>query len=169
MRGEERSPAPAPPAGNPYAGQKRRPINHLIYEGISGRLRELSEQLVDAGYPERSASQAQLNQAILHFGMPVDADAAGELIARWTALTAVPPSNPYRGQKRKPMNHLIFEAIPARLGQLSEALVDAGYPERSASQAQLTQAILHFGMPADRDEAGELVQRWILLTSAGSR
>lgn len=123
-------------------------MNHLIYEGISSRLRELSEQLVAAGYPARSASQAQLNQAILHFGMPADADAAGELIAQWTALTAVPiPSNPYRGQKRKPMNHLIYKGIPARLGQLSEELVDAGYPERSASQAQLTQAILHFGMP----------------------
>jgi hypothetical protein len=160
--------ASAPAKRNPYAGQKRRPMNHLVYEGISGRLRELSEQLVAAGYPPRSASQAQLNQAILHFGMPADADAAAELIAQWTALTAVPPSNPYRAQKRKPMNHLIFEEIPARLGQLSEVLVEAGYSERSASQAQLTQAILHFGMPADRDEAGELLQRWILLTSAGS-
>jgi len=145
-------------------------MNHLIYEGISGRLRELSAELAAAGYPERSVSQAQLNQAILHYGLPVDADAAGELIAQWTALTAVPiPSNPYRGQKRKPMNHLIYERIPARLAQLSGELVDAGYPERSVSQAQLTQAILHSGLPADRDAAGELMQRWILLTSAGPR
>ena len=85
-----------------------------------------------------------------------------------TAAPAPAKRNPYAGQKRRPMNHLIFEEIPSRLGQLSEELVNAGYPERSASQAQLTQAILHFGMPGDRDEAGELLQRWILLTSAGS-
>lgn len=154
------------PTANPYAGQKRRPMNHLVFEGISGHLRSLSEALVDAGYLARSASQAQLTQAILHFGMPSRADDAGDLIAQWTALTAVPiPSNPYRGQKRRPMNHLVYEAIPERLGQLSEQLIASGYPERSASQAQLTQAILHFGLPADADEAGELVQRWVLLTA----
>jgi len=152
--------------GNPYAGEKRRPMNHLVFEGIAARLRELSEALVDAGYPPRSASQAQLTQAILHFHMPADAEAAGELIRQWTALTAVPlPSNPYRRQKRRPMNHLALEGIPARLAQISAELVDAGYPERSASQAQLTQAILHAGMPQGREAAGELVQRWALLTA----
>lgn len=164
-------PAPgARPGGNPYAGEKRRPMNHLIFEGISGRLRDLSSGLVEQGYAARSCSQAQLTQAILHFHMPVDAEAAGELIAAWTALTAVPiPSNPYRQQKRRPMNHLVYEGIPVRLGELSEQLISAGYPERSASQAQLTQAILHDGMPADLAEAGELVQRWVLLTAAGPR
>lgn len=159
--------APPPTGGNPYAGQKRRPMNHLVYEGLSGRLRELSEALIDAGYGKRDASQAQLTNAILHFHMPADRDAAGELIAEWNALTAVPiPSNPYRGQKRRPMNHLVFERIPVRLGELSEQLIAAGYPERSASQAQLTQAILHSGMPASVDEAGELVQGWLLLLTA---
>lgn len=157
-------------AGNPYAGEKRRPMNHLVFEGISSRLREFSEALIAAGYSSRSASQAQLTQAILHFNMPADAKAAGELIGGWTALTAVPiPSNPYRRQKRKPMNHLVFEGIPARLGRLSDELIAAGFPERSASQAQLTQAILNAGMPTDLDAAGELVQRWILLTAAGPR
>ena len=146
-------------------------MNHLVVAGISDRLRTLSEQLAAAGYPSRTASQAQLTQAILHFNMPPDTDAAGELIAQWAALTAVPtPSNPYKGAqaKRRPMNHLVVAGIPERLGQLSEQLVKAGYPERTVSQAQLTQAILHAGMPADRDDAGELVQRWALLT-AGPR
>lgn len=144
-------------------------MNHLVFEGIAARLRELSQALIlDAGYSPRSASQAQLTQAILHFHMPADADTAGELIHQWTALTAVPiPTNPYRRQKRRPMNHLVLEGIPARLAQLSAELIDAGYPERSASQAQLTQAILHAGMPQGPDDAGELVQRWVVLTAGG--
>jgi len=142
-------------------------MNHLVYTGISGRLRELSEALIAGGYGARDASQAQLTQAILHFYMPQDAEAAGDLIADWSALTAVPiPSNPYRGQKRRPMNHLVFEQIPVRLGELSEQLIAAGYPERSASQAQLTQAILHSGMPASVDDTGDLVQRWLQLLTA---
>ena len=166
--GRDADPKPQSAAGNPYAGEKRRPMNHLVFEGISGRLRELSDALVTAGYSSRSASQAQLTQAILHFHMPADAEAAGSLIGEWTALTAVPiPTNPYRRQKRKPMNHLVFEGIPVRLGELSHQLIAAGFPERSASQAQLTQAILHAGLPADVNAAGDLVQRWILLTAAG--
>lgn len=154
---------------NPYAGQKRRPMNHLVFEGISARLRELSAQLIKQGYLARTASQAQLTNAVLHFYMPADSEEAGELVEEWSSLTSVPkPSNPYRGQKRRPMNHLVLEGISGRLRELSEELIDEGYPARSASQAQLANAVLHSGMPADTDAAGELVDQWMTLT-AGPR
>jgi len=161
---------PAARGTNPYSGQKRRAMNHLIFEGISRQLRELSGQLIKQGYLARSASQAQLTNAVLHFHMPPDSAAAGELVGEWMALTAVPvPSNPYRKQKRRPMNHLVFEGISGRLRELSEQLIKEGYPARSASQAQLANAVLHSGMPADTDAAGELVRQWTMLTAAGPR
>jgi hypothetical protein len=78
----------------------------------------------------------------------------------------LPSENPYAGDRRVPMNHRVYESIPRRLAQLSKELVEAGYSSRLASQAELAQAILHFGMPTSAEESAQLLQRWAVLKAA---
>jgi hypothetical protein len=77
------------PTFNPYTGQKRTSMTHRVFEGIKREIAERSDELTEAGWPH--ASQAELVQAILHFGMPADMEAAGRLLQDWGAVKLAPP------------------------------------------------------------------------------
>jgi len=80
------------PTENPYAGVRRVPMNHRVYETFPQQLAELSEQLVDAGYSPRQASQAELLQMILHDSMPRSVDEAARRMQLWALVKAAPPA-----------------------------------------------------------------------------
>lgn len=79
------------PTENPYAGDRRVPMNHRVLESIPARVAALSEELVDAGYAARQVSQAELIQAVLHFHTPSSVDEARILVQRWALLKGAPP------------------------------------------------------------------------------
>jgi hypothetical protein len=78
----------------------------------------------------------------------------------------LPTQNPYAGDRRVPMNHRVYETFPRRLAELSQELMEAGYPSRQASQAELLQMILHDSMPGTVDEAARRMQLWALVKAA---
>lgn len=80
------------PAENPFARDKRVPMNHRVLESIPARVAALSEELEAAGYGARQVSQAELIQAVLHFYLPASADDARDLVQRWALLKAAPPA-----------------------------------------------------------------------------
>jgi hypothetical protein len=80
------------PTENPYAGVRRVPMNHRVYEAFPQQLAELSQQLTDAGYSPRQASQAELLQMILHDSMPRSVDEAARRIQLWALVKAAPPA-----------------------------------------------------------------------------
>ena len=67
-------------------------MTHRVYESLSDALAQLSEDLVDAGYSPRQASQAELLQMILHFSTPRSVDEAAPLLQMWAMLKAAPPT-----------------------------------------------------------------------------
>jgi hypothetical protein len=80
------------PTENPYAGDRRVPMNHRVYETFPQQLADLSQQLVDAGYSPRQASQAELLQMILHDSMPRSVEDAARRMQRWALVKAAPPA-----------------------------------------------------------------------------
>lgn len=82
---------------------------------------------------------------------------------------AMPSENPYARDRRIAMNHRVYETLSARLAELSQALVDAGYSPRTVSQAELLQMILHDSTPLGVEDAEPRLQAWALLKSARPR
>lgn len=80
------------PSENPYAGVRRVPMNHRVYDVFPTQLAELSQQLIDAGYSPRQASQAELLQMILHDSMPRTMDEAAQRMQRWALVKSAPPA-----------------------------------------------------------------------------
>lgn len=78
----------------------------------------------------------------------------------------LPAENPYARDHRIAMNHRVYETLSARLAELSQALVEAGYSPRTVSQAELLQMILHDSTPRGIDDAAPRLQAWGLLKSA---
>src|SRR5512144_1707376 len=80
------------PTANPYAGERRVPMNHRVYQTFPQQLAELSQQLIDAGYSPRQASQAELLQMILHDSMPQSVEEAARRMQLWAMVKAAPPA-----------------------------------------------------------------------------
>lgn len=78
----------------------------------------------------------------------------------------MPSENPYARDRRIAMNHRVYESLSARLAELSQTLIDAGYSPRTVSQAELLQMILHDSTPRSVDDAAPRLQAWGLLKSA---
>lgn len=84
--------APSAAGHNPYAHDRRVPCSHRVYETMSARLAELSEELRAMGYGPHVASQAELLMMLLHDSMPTDVNEAAQRLAAWGAVKASPPS-----------------------------------------------------------------------------
>ena len=61
-------------------------------EPLRDRLAELAKELKGAGWD--GASAAELTNAVIHFGMPSDIEAAATLFGEWQNLKALPPPSP---------------------------------------------------------------------------
>lgn len=78
----------------------------------------------------------------------------------------LPTHNPYARDKRVTLNREVYATLVQELKACVEELVVKGY---KVSVADMLQAILHFGTPANADEAEALWQRWGFVKAAPPR
>jgi hypothetical protein len=71
--------------------------------------------------------------------------------------------NPYARDKRVALNREVYETLVSELKQCADALSEKGY---KVSVAEMLQAVLHFGTPANVEEAEAMWQQWGLVKSA---
>lgn len=87
-----------------------------------------------------------------------DAFGPRSLLVNQTDHPAPTEYNPYAREKRKAAGHRLYPSLIERLNAVSRELNDRGY--EGVSAADVTNAILHAGIPRDVTEAEQLIASW---------